>query len=117
MIIFPEGTRASSRELLPFKKGVFIMALKAGQPIVPVSISGTRFIQPRETIRDTGPSRWSFRPPSCPPPSAAKKNSWSRCARLSTPTTTPIIPMALTENPNWVDLTFLGGLGESASTS
>ncbi|MFA5111346.1 MAG: lysophospholipid acyltransferase family protein, partial [Desulfobaccales bacterium] len=34
MIIFPEGTRAPSRELLPFKKGVFIMALKAGQPIV-----------------------------------------------------------------------------------
>jgi 1-acyl-sn-glycerol-3-phosphate acyltransferase len=51
MIIFPEGTRATSRELLPFKKGVFIMALKAGQPIVPVSISGTRFIQTRETLR------------------------------------------------------------------
>jgi 1-acyl-sn-glycerol-3-phosphate acyltransferase len=51
LIIFPEGTRAMSRELLPFKKGVFIMAIKAGQPIVPVSISGTRFIQPRGTIR------------------------------------------------------------------
>jgi 1-acyl-sn-glycerol-3-phosphate acyltransferase len=51
MIIFPEGTRATSRELLPFKKGVFIMAIKAGQPIVPVSISGTRFIQPRGAIR------------------------------------------------------------------
>jgi 1-acyl-sn-glycerol-3-phosphate acyltransferase len=51
MIIFPEGTRATSRELLPFKKGVFVMALKAGQPIVPVSISGTRFIQPRKSLR------------------------------------------------------------------
>ncbi len=51
MIIFPEGTRATSRELLPFKKGVFIMALKTGQPIVPVSISGTRFIQVRKSIR------------------------------------------------------------------
>ena len=51
LIIFPEGTRAMSRELLPFKKGVFIMAIKAGQPIVPVSISGTRFIQPRGTMR------------------------------------------------------------------
>jgi len=46
LLIFPEGTRATTRELLPFKKGVFIMAIKAGQPIVPVSISGTRFIQP-----------------------------------------------------------------------
>ena len=33
MIIFPEGTRGNSRELLPFKKGVFIMALKARQQI------------------------------------------------------------------------------------
>ena len=45
MIIFPEGTRVAAPELSPFKKGVFIMAAKAGQPIVPVSISGTRFIQ------------------------------------------------------------------------
>jgi 1-acyl-sn-glycerol-3-phosphate acyltransferase len=64
MIIFPEGTRSTSRELLPFKKGVFIMALKAGQPIVPVSISGTRFIQPRETIRvSPGPIRVVISPP------------------------------------------------------
>jgi len=64
MIIFPEGTRSASRELLPFKKGVFVMALKAGQPIVPVSISGTRFIQPRETIRvRPGPVKVVISPP------------------------------------------------------
>ena len=51
VIIFPEGTRATVPELLPFKKGVFVMALKAGQPVVPVSISGTRFIQPRASLR------------------------------------------------------------------
>ena len=50
VIIFPEGTRATTRELLPFKKGVFIMAAKAGQPIVPVSISGTMAIQPRGSL-------------------------------------------------------------------
>ncbi|MFA5111694.1 MAG: lysophospholipid acyltransferase family protein, partial [Desulfobaccales bacterium] len=67
MIIFPEGTRAPSRELLPFKKGVFIMALKAGQPIVPVSISGTRFIQPRESIRmRPGPIKVVISPPINP---------------------------------------------------
>jgi 1-acyl-sn-glycerol-3-phosphate acyltransferase len=67
MVIFPEGTRTPSRELLPFKKGVFIMALKAGQPIVPVSISGTRFIQPRETIRmRPGPIKVVISPPIAP---------------------------------------------------
>jgi 1-acyl-sn-glycerol-3-phosphate acyltransferase len=67
MIIFPEGTRATSRELLPFKKGVFIMAQKAGQPIVPVSISGTRFIQPRQSIRvRPGPVRVVISSPIAP---------------------------------------------------
>jgi 1-acyl-sn-glycerol-3-phosphate acyltransferase len=67
LIIFPEGTRALSRELLPFKKGVFIMAIKAGQPIVPVSISGTRFIQPRGTIRmKPGPIKVVISPPIAP---------------------------------------------------
>lgn len=51
MIIFPEGTRVPEPELKPFKKGVFIMAQKAGQPLVPVSINGTFFIQPRGSFR------------------------------------------------------------------
>ncbi len=67
LTIFPEGTRALSRELLPFKKGVFIMAIKAEQPIVPVSINGTRFIQPRGTIRMTpGPIKIVVSPPIAP---------------------------------------------------
>ncbi|MCK9377801.1 MAG: 1-acyl-sn-glycerol-3-phosphate acyltransferase [Syntrophobacterales bacterium] len=67
MIIFPEGTRATCPELLPFKKGVFIMAMKAGQPIVPVSISGTRFIQPPGVIRmRPGPIKVVISPPINP---------------------------------------------------
>ena len=41
-LIFPEGTRSRTGEMLPFKKGGFVMAIKAGAPIVPVAISGGR---------------------------------------------------------------------------
>ncbi len=41
-VVFPEGTRSRSGELLPFKKGTLILAIKAQAPVVPVAVSGGR---------------------------------------------------------------------------
>jgi 1-acyl-sn-glycerol-3-phosphate acyltransferase len=43
-LAYPEGTRSPDGRLQPFKKGVFVMAIKASAPIVPISISGTSHV-------------------------------------------------------------------------
>ncbi len=46
MLIFPEGGRTRTGELQPFKEGVAYIAIKAGVPIVPVGVTGTRAVIP-----------------------------------------------------------------------
>lgn len=52
VVIFPEGTRAvAGQELLPLKKGGFMLALETGFPIVPVCVRGSLSILPRGSWR------------------------------------------------------------------
>lgn len=50
VIIFPEGTRSNDGHLLKFRMGGIIMALKSGVPILPVTINGSRFVLPKNTL-------------------------------------------------------------------
>jgi 1-acyl-sn-glycerol-3-phosphate acyltransferase len=49
--IAPEGTRSVTGELLPFKKGGFVLALEAEAAILPITIEGTRHILPAKGLR------------------------------------------------------------------
>jgi 1-acyl-sn-glycerol-3-phosphate acyltransferase len=44
LIVFPEGTRSVDGRVARFKGGSFLMAIRAGLPVVPVSISGSRHV-------------------------------------------------------------------------
>ncbi len=51
LLAYPEGTRTPDGTLLPFRKGVFFLALEAGVPIVPVTIHGTYEAMPKGSLR------------------------------------------------------------------
>jgi len=46
----PEGTRATTPKLAPFKKGAFHLAMQAGVPIVPIVIHNSGDVQPKGDI-------------------------------------------------------------------
>ena len=54
IVVFPEGRRSVSGGIEEFKTGIFLAALKAGAPIIPVTIRGTRRVLPRDS--------WTIRP-------------------------------------------------------
>jgi 1-acyl-sn-glycerol-3-phosphate acyltransferase len=51
VVLFPEGTRTPDGNLLPFKRGGFILARKAAVPVIPVTINGSGRINPASQIR------------------------------------------------------------------
>src|SRR3954451_19150218 len=51
VMIFPEGTRSRTAELLPFKDGAFRLAVEAGVPILPLALSGTGTALPKHGWR------------------------------------------------------------------
>lgn len=50
LMAFPEGKRSKDGRLDSFKGGIFSMAVRAGVPIVPISISNTHAIYPSNAL-------------------------------------------------------------------
>ncbi|MSP60296.1 MAG: 1-acyl-sn-glycerol-3-phosphate acyltransferase [Myxococcales bacterium] len=47
ILAYPEGTRSIAGEILPFKKGPFMVAIASQVPIVPVAVDGTHRVLAR----------------------------------------------------------------------
>jgi len=53
VVIFPEGSRSPDGSIQAFKKGGFTLAMKSKVPIVPIAISGSRDIMPKDKLTAT----------------------------------------------------------------
>jgi 1-acyl-sn-glycerol-3-phosphate acyltransferase len=63
MVIYPEGTRSPNGKLLPFKRGGFLMAIRGGRPVVPMTITGAERVLPKgEMWIRPGEIRLQFHP-------------------------------------------------------
>jgi 1-acyl-sn-glycerol-3-phosphate acyltransferase len=51
VVMFPEGTRSTDGQLLPFKRGGFMLAVRAGVPVVPVTINGSGKVNPGGLVK------------------------------------------------------------------
>ena len=51
IVVFPEEGRSRTREMRPFQRGGFLLALKSELPILPVAVDGTHDVMPAGTFR------------------------------------------------------------------
>ncbi|MBI4541357.1 MAG: 1-acyl-sn-glycerol-3-phosphate acyltransferase [Gemmatimonadetes bacterium] len=51
VVILPEGTRTRTGQLLPFKKGAFVLAIQSQVPIIPAAVAGSRAVLPKGRFR------------------------------------------------------------------
>jgi 1-acyl-sn-glycerol-3-phosphate acyltransferase len=49
VVLFPEGSRSRTPQPLPFKAGSFYLAIRAGVPIVPITLNGSRAVLKPDT--------------------------------------------------------------------
>lgn len=64
ILAFPEGTRSPDGKIHNFKKGSIILAINTGLPLLPVSVSGSRNVLPKNTLRvRKGKIRVQIHPP------------------------------------------------------
>jgi 1-acyl-sn-glycerol-3-phosphate acyltransferase len=50
VMVFPEGTRSPTDEMLPFREGAFRAAIEAGAPVLPIVVAGTRHAMARGSL-------------------------------------------------------------------
>lgn len=72
---FVEGTRSPDGKLLPFKKGPFYLAMESGAPVVPVTITGTKKLMPKGSLKvHSGTARVIFHEPIDPKNYASRED-------------------------------------------
>lgn len=87
VVVFPEGTRSRDGRLLPFKKGSFTLAHRAGVPVIPLAIHGGVEVMPKHAWRVKGAD---FRlvvgepmdPTDYPGPEALREEAQRRLQRM-----------------------------------
>lgn len=80
LIAFPEGTRSTTDDLLPFKRGAAFLAVGLGLPVVPAYIDGARAAMPKgRWVPRPGRIRVQFGRPIRPTEWAVANSRKARC--------------------------------------
>jgi 1-acyl-sn-glycerol-3-phosphate acyltransferase len=77
LLIFPEGTRSLTGEMAPFKRGVGLLAARAGHvPVVPVHVGGAYDVLPKgSSVPRPGPMTVAFGTPLRFPPGTGSREA------------------------------------------